>query len=235
MNITVIPARVPKLGTPAIRAHDLTRRHGARIIWSGVSFDVRSGTSAAITGPSGSGKSTLLHCIGLLDRVDAGTIEFDGVDVTRPDRATQRQLFRTGVGHLFQNYALVENWSVDRNLDPAFIGRKLGRADRAVRRAEALERVGLGDDGRRRTYSMSGGEQQRIALARLLLKAPRVVVADEPSAALDDMNVEMVLSVFHELQDAGSAVVIATHDERVATWCDQRIELGGEASRCGGR
>ncbi|MFZ7088111.1 ATP-binding cassette domain-containing protein [Curtobacterium sp. RRHDQ10] len=229
---TVAPIHVddPILDAPVISARDLGKRHGAVPIWTDVSFSIRSAETAAIVGPSGSGKSTLLHCVGLLDRVDDGRLELDGADVTRIGRAAQRHHFRMGVGHLFQNYALVENWTVDRNLDPAFIGRRIRRAERAERRASALERVGLAGAGHRKTYSMSGGEQQRIALARLLLKAPRVVVADEPSAALDDDNVAMVLSVLGEMRDAGSAIVIATHDPRVADWCDQRIDLGAAAA-----
>jgi putative ABC transport system ATP-binding protein len=145
--------------------------------------------------------------------------------VTHASHATREGLLRGTVGHLFQNYALVDDWSVDANLDVAFIGTGTRRARRAPLRRAALSRVGLGDGGRRRAWSLSGGEQQRVALARLLLRSPRLLVADEPTAALDDDNVAMVLSVLDGLRASGAAVVISTHDHRVIDWSDDVIDL----------
>jgi putative ABC transport system ATP-binding protein len=211
--------------TPLVRARGLTRRRGPRTLWDGLTFDVAPGTSVAVTGPSGSGKTSLLSCLGLLERVDAGTLELAGVDVTRISHATRRSLFRGTVGHLFQNYALVEGWTVAANVDVAFIGSRTTRAARVERREAALERVGLGGYDRRRAHSLSGGEQQRVALARLIVRSPRVVIADEPSAALDPDNVGVVLGVLDDLRLAGSALVVATHDDRVVAWCSDTLDL----------
>jgi putative ABC transport system ATP-binding protein len=210
---------------PLLSARGLTRRRGRRTLWHGLSFDVAPGAALAVTGPSGAGKTSLLSCLGLLERVDAGTLELAGADVTRVTRATRRSLFRGTVGHLFQNYALVDDWTVAANVDVAFIGDRVARAPRAERREAALERVGLDGYERRRAHSLSGGEQQRVALARLIVRAPRVVIADEPSAALDSRNVDMVLGVLDDLRAAGSAVVVATHDDRVVEWCNDTVDL----------
>jgi putative ABC transport system ATP-binding protein len=215
------PAAAPAL----VSATDVSSRRGHRTLWDQLSFDVRAGTAVAVTGRSGVGKTTLLNCIGLTDRVSAGHLEIDGTDVTRASFATRRVLFRETVGHLFQNYALVDDWSVDANLDVAFIGTGTRRAHRAPLRRSALSRVGLGDVGRRRAWSLSGGERQRVALARLVLRSPRLIVADEPTAALDDDNVEIVLSVLDGLRAAGAAVVVSTHDRRVIDWSDDVIDL----------
>jgi putative ABC transport system ATP-binding protein len=198
---------------------------GTTTLWSDQTFEVGAGSALAITGPSGVGKSTLLNCIGLLEKPDAGRIDLDGISTERISRSARQRLFRFTVGHLFQNYGLVESWTVDRNLDLAFVGRDLDRRERGVQRRAVLDRLGLSGLNKRRAYSLSGGEQQRLALARLLLKNPTVVLADEPSAALDEANVSVVLSVLTELRDRGSALVVATHDDRVAGWCDARLRL----------
>lgn len=211
----------------AISVKGLCKMRGTTTLWADQTFDVAAGSALAITGPSGAGKSTLLNCIGLLESVDAGVVDIDGVSTERISGSTRRRLFRFSVGHLFQNYGLVESWTVDRNLDIAFAGRDLDRRARSDQRLSVLERVGLSGLGKRRAYSLSGGEQQRIALARLLLKNPTVVLADEPSAALDDENVAVVLSVLAELRDRGSALVVATHDDTVAAWCDAQLRLPG--------
>ncbi|WP_216819755.1 ATP-binding cassette domain-containing protein [Frondihabitans sp. 762G35] len=209
----------------AISVEGLSKTRGKETLWADVTFTVEAGSALAVTGPSGAGKSTLLNCVGLLEKPDAGTIDLDGVSTRRISRSTRRRLFRSTIGHLFQNYGLVESWTVDGNLDVAFVGRGLDRRLRRDRRRAALERVGLTGLGTRRVYSLSGGEQQRIALARLLLKNPTVVLADEPSAALDHDNAAVVLSVLAELRHGGSAIVVATHDDVVTEWCDDRIEL----------
>ena len=211
---------------PLISARGITRRRGPRTLWHDLTFDVAPGASVAVTGRSGTGKTSLLSCLGLLDRVDSGTLHMAGTDVTRVSRAARRGLFRGTVGHLFQNYALVEAWTVAANVDVAFIGDRMTRAARAERREAALDRVGLVGYGRRPVHSLSGGEQQRVALARLMVRRPSIVIADEPSAALDWDNVAMVLEVLDDLRLAGSALVVATHDDRVVDWCTETLTLG---------
>ncbi|ROS72217.1 putative ABC transport system ATP-binding protein [Curtobacterium sp. PhB130] len=208
-----------------IRATSISKSHGGTPLWSDVTFVVHDGSSLAITGPSGSGKSTLLRCLGLLSPLDTGTIEIGGHDVTN-DRGRQRSaLYRSTIGHLFQNGALEDNWSVRRNLDVAFIGSSTKRPDRALLRRAALSSVGLDLPEGARTHTLSGGERQRLALARLFIRRPPVVFADEPTAALDVTTGADVLTRLSELRDAGAAIVVATHDPAVMAWADEGLDL----------
>ncbi|MCU1527810.1 MAG: lipoprotein transporter ATP-binding protein [Frondihabitans sp.] len=208
---------------PLVRAQGLTKRRRDRTLWSDLTFEVHAASSLALTGPSGSGKTTLLNCIGLLERWSSGTLEVEGLDAASLSAVKRRQLLRTAVGHVYQNYGLVESWTVNRNLNLAFVGQGLGREARAQTRTFALQRVGLEGYGSLPTYSLSGGEQQRVALARLLMKRPRIAVVDEPSAALDRGNVDIALSVLDELRDGETALIIATHDSSVVSWCDEQL------------
>lgn len=205
-----------------ILATDLAKGYGRRSLWSGLDVTVASGGTLALTGSSGSGKSTLLNCLGLLDAPDSGSIEVDGEELTRLRAGARRRFRRHRLGYLFQSYALVDTATVEQNLAIA-LGERRGRAGRFE---AALDRVGLGGRGRERVSRLSGGEQQRVALARLLVKSPTVVLADEPTGALDAENAAVVLDVLSELAGHGASVVVATHDESVASWCDGRLHLG---------
>ncbi|KQQ04182.1 MULTISPECIES: ABC transporter ATP-binding protein [unclassified Rathayibacter] len=204
-----------------ILATDLTKGYGRRSLWSGLDVTVASGSTLALTGASGSGKSTLLNCLGLLDAPDSGSIEVDGEEITRLRASGRRRFRRHRLGYLFQSYALVDTATVEQNLAIA-LGERRGRAGRFE---GALDRVGLGGRGRERVSRLSGGEQQRVALARLLVKSPTVVLADEPTGALDSENAAMVLDVLTELAGHGASVVVATHDDSIASWCDARLHL----------
>nr|WP_254304835.1 ATP-binding cassette domain-containing protein [Rathayibacter sp. VKM Ac-2835] len=190
-------------------------------MWSGLDVTVASGSTLALTGASGSGKSTLLNCLGLLDAPDSGSIEVDGEELTRLRAHGRRRFRRDRLGYLFQSYALVDTATVEQNLAIA-LGERRGRSDRFER---ALDRVGLAGRGRERVARLSGGEQQRVALARLLVKSPTLVLADEPTGALDAENSETVLDVLTELAGHGASVVVATHDPGIASWCDERLHL----------
>ncbi|MCX4661348.1 ABC transporter ATP-binding protein [Streptomyces uncialis] len=204
----------------------LSKSYGARTLWSGVDLTVHGGRMLALTGPSGSGKSTLLNCLGLLDTATSGTVRHEGQDITRfgPRRA---RLFRRDVlGYLFQDYALIETATVAANLE---VVAGPGRRARAAARAavpEALERVGLAGRAGERVARLSGGEQQRVALARLMVKRPSLVLADEPTGALDQENTTTVVKILRELADEGRAVVVATHDDHVRDACDTVFRLG---------
>nr|WP_277605214.1 ATP-binding cassette domain-containing protein [Glycomyces sp. L485] len=208
-----------------METENLAISFGSRELWSGVSVTVKSGQMAALTGPSGSGKSTLLNCIGILERPGTGAIRFDGRELTGMGPGAARRFRRDALGYLFQNYALVENATIAQNLGVALRarGRRGGDARRAT--AEALERVGLRGRERDRVNSLSGGEQQRVALARLLVKEPSIVLADEPTGALDRGNSEVVVKLLREMADAGACVVIATHDDWVRDQCDEVVAV----------
>ncbi|MCX5421591.1 ABC transporter ATP-binding protein [Streptomyces sp. NBC_00078] len=198
----------------------LSKTFGTRTLWSDVTTTVNRGEMLALVGPSGSGKSTLLNCIGLLDKPNAGEIRHEGNDITQFGRREIRRFRRDVLGYLFQSYALIENATVAANLEVAVKPQRTLRGKTSVAIAEALDRVGLAGRQEEEIHHLSGGEQQRVALARLLVKQPVLVLADEPTGALDHANATAVIDILREMSDAGCAVVIATHDDRVRDRCD---------------
>ena len=200
----------------------LTKSYGDRTLWRNLSFTADAGDLVALTGASGSGKSTLLHCLALLEPATAGRVLVDGTDLTRLRAGGARRFRRDSLGFLFQGYALVENASVRANLELAVGG--VRRARRAPLE-DALERVGLGGRGDEPVYRLSGGEQQRVALARLLVRRPRLVLADEPTGSLDAENGRRVIASLQMMAADGCAVVVATHDPEVAAACPRGVAL----------
>lgn len=207
-----------------IEVAGISKSFGDRTLWSGVSFGVEAEQVLALVGPSGCGKSTLLNCLGLLDEVDAGKIVVGGDDITRFGSARRRRFRRDQLGYLFQNYALIENATVAFNLKVA-VGAGRNRRDRAESFDAALRRVGLEGFGREMVHRLSGGEQQRVALARLLVKNPSVILADEPTGALDPDNSQMVIDVLRHLAQQGCAVVVATHRKEIEACCDVTLTV----------
>lgn len=214
----------PKNAT--IIGRNLRKQFGQRILWDSFDFLIESGQMVALTGPSGSGKTTLLNCIGLLEPVTAGDILVDGSNITKFHSNAARRFRRDSLGYLFQDYALVENISIVDNLKVATAAQPRSIRAIAPKAGEALGLVGLGGRENEPIYQLSGGEQQRVALARLIVKNPSVVLADEPTGALDHGNADMVIKSLRSMADSGCAVLIATHSEHVARACDRRIELG---------
>ncbi|MDG6101117.1 ATP-binding cassette domain-containing protein [Dactylosporangium aurantiacum] len=208
-----------------ISVNGITKSFGRRTLWSDVSFKVAQGQLHALVGPSGCGKSTLLNCLGLLEQVDSGSILIADKDITKFGAAAQRRFRRDTLGYLFQNYALIDNATIAFNLAVA-VG-AAGRSRRQDAFEAALDRVGLGGRGKEMVYQLSGGEQQRVALARLMVKQPKVVLADEPTGALDSDNATMVINVLRRMAEDGCAVVIATHSKHVETSCDTTLLVGG--------
>ncbi|MDV6277876.1 ATP-binding cassette domain-containing protein [Rhodococcus erythropolis] len=204
----------------------MSKKFGSRDILSNVSLSVESGSMSAITGPSGSGKSTLLNCVGLLEKPDMGTIRIDGTDTTTLSKRQRLQFFRYSLGYLFQNYALVDSESVDYNLDIAT--RYVPHQRNSQLKRQALDFVGLDSIyARQKIYELSGGEQQRVALARLVLKKPSVILADEPTGALDADNRSIVLDTLQKMSGNGATVLIATHDDTVIESTTSHFSLRG--------
>ena len=211
--------------TDGLRVERLSKVIGGRLLWKDLTFEVRPGSMLALTGPSGSGKSSLLNCIGLLDKPSEGAILMGGVQVTSIPGWRQRRIFRKKLGFLFQNFGLVGNWTIRQNLDVALQYSSLGPSSRRLARREALQAVGVEASENHRVYTLSGGEQQRVAFARLLIKEPEIVLADEPTAALDRGNGRLITDLLERMCDRGASVVVTTHDERVAALADDVIEL----------
>lgn len=212
--------------------HYLTVTQGAKsigetTIWENVDIAMERGEMVALTGPSGSGKTTLLNCLGALPDITSGRIRIGSESLTEMSAGARRRFRRDHLGYLFQNYALVETDTVQENLlDPLRClprGQRPGRAEME----EALATVGMAGRSVERVYRLSGGEQQRVALAGVLLKRPDVVLADEPTGALDAQNAQMVLATLRTICEAGGLVVIATHNQDVMDGCDRVIDISG--------
>ncbi|WP_202876724.1 ATP-binding cassette domain-containing protein [Kytococcus schroeteri] len=202
-----------------------------RVLWKGVDLTVAPGERLALVGPSGCGKTTLLNCLAGLESPGGGSVRLEGTDLTSASGRTMRRLRRDVLGVLFQDHGLVPTQTIGQNLDYGFSGRTVRRADRPAMRAQVLDRVGVSHSPQTKTLTLSGGEQQRVALARLLLQNPRVVFADEPTASLDDGNVQVVQRVFDEMASLGTAIVMATHDDRMMRWADSMFDLSAAVGR----
>ncbi|KHO30727.1 peptide ABC transporter ATPase [Corynebacterium minutissimum] len=202
---------------------------GQRTLWSGVNADITAGQMVAISGPSGCGKTTLLNCLGLLDSFSGGSMRVLGHDVMNMKERQARKLRRTEIGYLFQDFALVDVDSVADNVAVALPpATPEGRKASII--ADALEKVGLAGREAEKAYSLSGGEQQRVSFARILVRSPRLILADEPTAALDTRNADRVMALLQEQAQAGAAVIVVTHDDRVRQQCDSTFDL---SAHCG--
>lgn len=206
----------------------LRKSYDDEVIIDNLSFTVEEGKMVALVGPSGSGKSTLLNILGLLEKPDGGEVVYFEKENLTPFTGRARSFIAKNLGYLFQNYALVDNESVAYNLSLALQGKSLNATERDDKINKALNKVGLGSFKDKKIYKLSGGEQQRIALARLFLKKGNLILCDEPTGSLDEKNRDLVLGHLKELQEAGKTIIIATHDPVVMSICDEVIRLEKE-------
>ena len=201
-----------------------TYEEGRVVALDDVSLEAAAGEFVAVTGPSGCGKSTLLNLVGALDRPDSGAIWVGG---ERVDELRDPAEYRAGtVGFVFQFHNLVPVLSAAENVQVPMIGRGRGRAERERRARELLDEVGLADRAASRPPTLSGGERQRVALARALANEPRLLLADEPTGALDSETAAQVLALVRRLQaEHGTTVLLVTNDEAAAAAADRRLRL----------
>jgi len=199
---------------------------GVLEILCGVSFCLRAGEMAAVVGASGAGKTTLLHVLGGLEAVDAGDVRLGSFEVTRAGAAALARWRGREVGFVFQSHRLLADLSAEENVAlPLLVGRK-GRREALAQAQAMLERVGLAARLRHAAGELSGGEQQRAAVARALVTRPRLVLADEPTGNLDARTGEEVGALLLSLcREARACVLVATHNETLAGLCDRRLEL----------
>lgn len=191
----------------------------------GVDLTAQAGERLTILGSSGAGKSTLLNIVGLLDLPTSGTYELLGTD-TREVTGTRRDRLRSRtLGFVFQDYHILGHRTVVENVELKLAINDLPRRERGPLVAAALERVGLSHRRHAPGRLLSGGEKQRLAIARAVVAGPAVLLADEPTGNLDDANAERVLGVFDELVTTGVTVVVITHDRRLSDWADRAVVL----------
>ena len=190
-----------------------------------VTLDIRAGEFLSIVGPSGSGKSTLLGLLGILDLPTSGIVRVRGTDATQLSDAERSRLRGEAIGFVFQQFHLIPHLTATGNVEAALLYRGLSARERRARALSALEQVGLGARHDHRPVQMSGGEQQRVAIARAIATEPSVILADEPTGALDSHNAENVLQIFGDLQSPERAVCIVTHDLHVAHAARRKISM----------
>lgn len=197
---------------------NINKSFGDKVLFDDYNLKIKRGEFVIISGDSGSGKTTLLNMIGALEKVDAGQIKVNGIDIL--NKRNQLKYYRNTVGFLFQNFVLLEDKTVYQNLN---IIRKNNRSGLSIE--EALKKVGLEDCINSKVYTLSGGEQQRVALARLMIKKCTLILADEPTGSLDRKNAERVLSILKQLNKEGVTIIIVTHNDELKEKGDRIIEL----------
>ncbi|MFD3332616.1 ABC transporter ATP-binding protein [Streptomyces sp. NPDC058700] len=217
---------------PLLHATGLTKTYGPTPALAGASFSLRAGEVVAVMGPSGSGKSTLLHCLAGIVRPDAGTVTYAGRELTALSDTARSSLRRTDFGFVFQFGRLVPELTCVENvaLPLRLNGEKRRTAE--ARAADWLARLEVDDTAGKRPGEISGGQGQRVAVARALVTAPRVIFADEPTGALDSLNGERVMRLLTDAsRDTDAAVVLVTHEARVAAYSDREIVVRDGAVR----
>jgi putative ABC transport system ATP-binding protein len=190
---------------------------------AGVSLSIDRGEHLAVIGPSGSGKSSLMNILGGLDRPSSGTYRFDGEDVGSFDDNDLASFRRRRIGFVFQSFQLLPRLSALQNVELPMIYAGMAPAERRVRAAELLERVGLASRMGHRPTQLSGGQQQRVAIARALANSPDLLLADEPTGALDTQTGQEVLALFKQLNRDGLTLILVTHDLEVAAAARRQV------------
>ena len=209
-----------------IQVQGITKSFGSLQVLKGIDLHIAKGEIVSIVGPSGAGKTTLLQIIGTLDRPDAGSVHVDGIDTTTLSQKALSDFRNRHLGFVFQFHQLLPEFTAMENIMiPAFIA-GTSRSDAKARAMELLQFMGLTDRAHHKPAELSGGEKQRIAVARALMNNPAVILADEPSGSLDTKNKQELHQLFFELRDRfGQTFVIVTHDEQLATITDRTIHL----------
>lgn len=190
-----------------------------------ISFSMKEGEYVAIMGPSGSGKTTLMNIIGCLDTATSGTFLLDGQDISKCSDNERSDIRLSKIGFVFQNFQLLPRQSALENVELPLTYANVPKEERRARAKAALERVGLGDRLEFKPTQLSGGQKQRVAIARALVNNPKILLADEPTGALDTKSGEQVMELFQELNEEGVSVLMITHDAEIAAKAKKMITI----------
>ena len=224
---------------PVLRIRDLRKTYMQGRIpvhaLDDVSFDVNKGEFLSIIGPSGSGKSTLLSMIGLLDRPTDGSVFIDNVEITKAKESEVPRIRREKIGFVFQHFNLLSTLTAMENVDIAMRFSGVSKNRRKERAFELLTRVGLGDRVKHKPSELSGGQQQRVSIARALANNPAIILADEPTGAVDTKTREVIVELLKGLNEKGQTIIVVTHDMEVAQQTNRIITMrdGGIADDTG--
>ena len=190
-----------------------------------ISFKVDNAEFTAIMGPSGCGKSTLLNIIGMLDKPNSGSYEFNGEEVGNYNEKQYTELRKSNIGFVFQKFNLIDELTVEENVELPLIYLKVDKKERKARVEEVLERMGIGHRAKHFPKQLSGGQQQRVAISRAVVTNPKLILADEPTGNLDSKNGIEVMNLLSELNQEGTTIIMVTHSDRDAKYADRVIEL----------
>ncbi|WP_018175234.1 MULTISPECIES: ABC transporter ATP-binding protein [unclassified Thioalkalivibrio] len=214
---------------PLVQMRDVHRRYRVGPsdvhVLRGVDLDIQRGELVSLMGGSGSGKSTLMHIAGLLERPSAGDYHFDGHDVSRMTADDLARYRNHQIGFVFQTFHLLPRLTAVDNVGLPLMYQDVGKREMRRRARAILERVGMGDRGDHRPNELSGGQRQRVAIARALVGSPSVVLADEPTGALDSRVGQEIMDLFLELNSEGVTLIIITHDTDVARQCRRQLVI----------
>jgi ABC-type antimicrobial peptide transport system, ATPase component len=215
--------------TALLQLTDIRRSYpsgdGSVEVLKGITLEINAGEMVAIVGASGSGKSTLMNIIGCLDKPSSGTYRVAGVDVATLDSDALAQLRREHFGFIFQRYHLLSHLTAVQNVEVPAVYAGMERKARLTRAAELLKRLGLEERVDYAPSQLSGGQQQRVSIARALMNGGQVILADEPTGALDSRSGEEVMAILHQLKEQGHTIIIVTHDPQVAAQAERVIEI----------
>ena len=199
-----------------------TKRYGSLYALDKVNLSIDKGEWIAIMGPSGSGKSTMMNIISCMDKPTDGQVFFDGRDITRDSRKKLTEFHRDKIGLVFQQFHLINYLNAVENVMVAQYYHSMPDEKEAL---EALERVGLKDRAKHLPSQLSGGEQQRVCIARALINSPELILADEPTGNLDEANENIVLDLFRQLHKEGTSLIVVTHDPEVGEVAERVVRL----------
>jgi putative ABC transport system ATP-binding protein len=190
-----------------------------------IDLAIDRGEFVAIMGPSGCGKSTLLNILGTIDRPSSGRYQFDSIDLTKLPEAALAAFRRDHLGYIFQSFNLIDDLTIEENVELGLIYRKVKRAERRSRVAAAMDRVGIAHRARHTPNQLSGGQQQRAAIARAIVGEPLLILADEPTGNLDTENGAQVMDILSALNAEGATIVMVTHSPSHADIARRRIDM----------